>query len=369
MRVACVTTVADESRLLSRHIEHQRHLGVDEFHVFCDPEAGLDASALYDQVRRQPGVVLREGVDNAQAREHWPGEDYGAASAFVFRQGCNSARGLAEARRRGADWVLNLDADELLCLDLHDAPRDGLKQLLARVPEDRPAVHFPCLEVVQAAEHYDHVFAQETRFKNLFIQTPEGIEQTDLRHRVRDPATGAEQYARGYYGPVHGKGAVRAAYPADALGWAWRSPRTRRALVDFSALDVQPVAFVLHYYRYDFEDFWNSFAVNFGAGRVERGLARYHRPLKSAWFDVVARHRGDREAVREYFRRWVMLDGDAVNRSLAAGDPRAGFVRVTAPSRFFGTDAAPPPSPPLSPGIRLLGASKDLVDRQDPPTP
>jgi hypothetical protein len=296
--MALVMSVRDERALLRANLLYHRHLGVERCLVYDD--GSTDGTA--DTVRDLPWVHLAPSVDPERFRDRPELDELvrHAASHAAARQSLNAMAAKDLAREAGFDWLISLDADELVCPDLERSHPGQLQELLAGVPPEVQVVRLTTLEVAPRRLEYAQVFAEETLF-----QAP----GSRLRRRLADPASGRVLTVRGFLGHDDGKSAVRPAVPAK--------PRTSHRFVAIGG-EVLPTArrgYLLHYYCYSASTFAAKWLVPSAAPDAYvtgRPITPRRRVLRDA-----ARHlAGSPDALREYFRRWVMLSEREVRRGL-----------------------------------------------------
>jgi len=312
-RIALTLTVKMEHALLRRNVLYHHYLGVDEFYVYADDPA----DDTVDTVADLPFVHCRPTVPAEQYRGH-PAfaryvEQYGQIAS---RQVLNTFDAMIAARRAGADWLVHLDTDELLCLDTEAARPGHLRERLAEFPPDVEAAVFEPLEIAQTEQAYENVFAEATLFKRPI---------REIKRRVPDPASGRMVSIPSYYGHVAGKSGVRLTADARPLG-----PHRFGRMSDETRLPAATAGSVLHYYAYSFEDFHKKFENMKAEPDVfPRGA---EAPVqKRLWRGAVNDPRLSREALEDYYRRWVLLSADDLRRWRRRGT-FFGLVRARPPA-------------------------------------
>jgi hypothetical protein len=311
MKVGLVMTVRDEQVLLRRNVLYHHHVGVDEFYVYADDPADRTVETVADLpfVHAAPSVPrARHEQDPAFRVEVAHYHDVNS------RQNLNVVDALDRARQAGIDWLLHVDADELIGVPGTAVTRGGLRERLAALDPRVDMAVFTPLEIVQTGATYDDVFAEATLFKRA-ARSP--------RRRVLDPITGRMVSIPVYYGHVRGKSGVRVKVGARPAGMH----RFRRA--DGAPLRARTLGFLLHYYAYSFADFVKKFERV--AGRGDRFVGGQLIPLqKRMWSAVVNASGMSREAIKEYYDRWVVLSPRDVAR-LAGWGKLFGIVPVRPP--------------------------------------
>ncbi|MFN3889877.1 MAG: hypothetical protein ACK4MV_05720 [Beijerinckiaceae bacterium] len=144
MRVAMVVTARNERNLLAKNILYHSSVGVTDFFIFLDQ---LDVSQ-YIAIKRLPGVRLRlssyEHLIKAGLNTKVPRVKY--ISNHMVRQMAHIEIAMRECRTEGIEWLLNLDADEIVARD--DNQDLNLGKELMRLDPGKAAVQLRPLEVV-----------------------------------------------------------------------------------------------------------------------------------------------------------------------------------------------------------------------------
>lgn len=134
---ATVSTVKESWEVLRRFVAHHKSIGADEIHLYFDDPHDECASRLRDI--QGVHVVLCDG-------EHWNGD---RPEAHQARQTSNANRFY---RRAATDWVIHLDADELV----HSAVEPG--RVLARRPTEEKALRLLPAESLEGGREGVHFF-------------------------------------------------------------------------------------------------------------------------------------------------------------------------------------------------------------------
>ncbi len=295
MRIGLVTTVRNEQALLRRNLVYHHHLGVDVAYVYADDPA----DTTLETVRDLPFVCPRSTVPADKYRGHPAFADLAESYQYVpSRQVLNVFDAMGEARADELDWLFHLDPDELLCLDLEATRPGDLPARLSALPPGVEMVWFEPLEVVQTGSAYDNVFAEAVLFKRPI----RGIART-----VDNPVTGSPVSISSYYGHVAGKSGVKLS--ADA-----RPANPHRFVrADGASLSAETVGHLLHYFAYDFDDFHKKLLHMKSQSDVLRGGAQ-RTPQKRLWKAIMNGPDMSREALEDYYRRWVVFPPDLLDR-------------------------------------------------------
>lgn len=258
VRVALVTTVRNERRLLRDNLRYHHWLGVERSFVFLD--RCTDGSG--DTVRDLPGVTVAESSPPAAVPPRFATlpmvENILAKleSHQTARQMLNTLVATDWARAAGCDWIVSLDPDELLCPSWTRLASGDLLRQLQGVADAIQAVQFLPLEVIPTrAADRGSPFQEATRFKNRFARAGDPVHAVAHRFpkRLHDPYRNQEWVSTDYLGHVAGKAAARTG--RDLL------PGSVHAFVakDGSRPATLRTGWLLHYCNAGFDSFLTRF--------------------------------------------------------------------------------------------------------------
>jgi hypothetical protein len=318
--VGLLMLVKDEEALLRKNLLYHRHLGVSRFYVFDDGSSDGTIASVADL----PGVIIRAA---ASAQEL---ADQGLAARLAprtddvnVRQMLSAALALDLARAEGLDWLVHVDADELVAPRLDRAEQGALARLLAAQPRGVDAVRFATLELVQRRLDNERPFEEEELFKR---------DARGLSREILDPRRDERITIKGFYGHSFGKSAVR-----PALRPRPESPHA------FAGADDRPLryaaaGYLLHYHFFSAWDFARK------SRRTELSPLLYAgthpvRPHRRLFRELADDPRFSDAELRSYFERWLLMSDDEVARlaapRLGLFPGRARIVRVEAVSHAF----------------------------------
>lgn len=293
MGIALVMTVRDEVALLRRNLLYHRFLGVERCYLFDDGcrDGTLASVADLDFVEVRPTTPDSRFADRpdleAYLRPH---------PSQARRQSLNCILALELAREEGHEWLVHVDADELLSPELDRVEPRGLARLLEEVDPQVEMVLFTVVEAIQRG-HDDASAFGATLFRRpgMLFERP-----------ALDPVTG-ETWNVGLYGHAQGKAAVRVAAGARP----YTPHRFERS--DGTPLHEAWSGYVMHYYGYNAQDFWDKFrALALQGDRYPLGhpVQRRIRVWHSMAHDPAWTH----DALARYYERWIRFGDDEVRR-------------------------------------------------------
>lgn len=237
-RAGLVATVREAGETLETWCRHHLALGFDRILLVLDgPEgsAGGDDAEALRALRRSPGGDRVEVWSPAEAGAHrrslqpFDGRDdlFAAAErgtatwAVAARQALNATAALAAARAAGLDWLVHLDADELLVLE--GAGRGGAT--LAEHFAAAEAAGWPALRYLNHELLLPWRPGEALRFKRNPAQAAELLGPGGWRQLARHLAMeqgDRRPYFRAYW---NGKGAAAVAAASHAAGvHGWHVP-------------------------------------------------------------------------------------------------------------------------------------------------
>lgn len=293
MRIAIVLTVKNEERLLRNNLLYHKMIGVEKVYVYFDgtTDNGKVSIQDLDSVEIKNSVATKDFKHlpflekfTTQAAEHHTG-----------RQCLNTFDASQKAEKEGYNWLISLDADELLVTRENEVP--DLKSFFKKISPEFNAVRFTVREVLQAKKYYQNVFAEETRFKTKrhFRKYYKNIFK-----KIYNPNSGKYDKYLYWYGHHAGKMAIRlnrGLIPlnvhrfTDQLG---TKPKT----------DVKGM--LLHYHSFDATDFVKKYE-NFNSHPNTYLSGRKVEKLKLLLIAVVNKSGMTSLELEDYFERNLMF--------------------------------------------------------------
>ena len=210
MRIGCIYTLKNEEELITFNMRYHRYLGVTDFFAFLDHSTDMTKSLLESMpdvdVFENPeySQLLRYSLDKAELNYEIIESKYQQHNGV--RQILHANMALELCRKRGIDFLIQIDPDELICIDQNKVEADSLKNYLGGLPDSVGAVIFENLESVPTEAYPADPFT-DTLFKKIL---PDSDAFHDLpKLSVADPYTGENVPAGWYWGHTSGKLAVR----------------------------------------------------------------------------------------------------------------------------------------------------------------
>ncbi len=219
-----------------------------------------------------------------------------AAEHHTARQCLNTFDAQQRCKEEGIDWLISIDADELVCTNT-DEPSD-LGLFFAKIRMEVDVVRFRTLEVLQRFPSYTNVFAEETLFKN---------NKQAYFKSIHNPFTNRPQMFAWWYGHTMGKAALRT--ERDMIPFNVHRYIKR----DGTELLKKDCGNILHFHAYDREDFIKKFS-NFADHPNTFLSGNKVEALKLLLRDVVNVSGMDCDGLGKYFVENLMFRKKEIDR-------------------------------------------------------
>ena len=292
-KVALVLTVKNETRLLRANLLYHCAIGAEHIFVYFDDttDNGRTTIADLDFVTFADSVAAEAFKDmpylekfTSQANEH-----------HTARQCLNMYDALLQCKAAGYDWLVSLDADELVCTTADEV--SDMEVFFSNIPTAIDVVYLQTREVLSQRDNYNLVFKEETWFKRqrTFANRFEAITK-----KIYNPFSKKNKNYSYWLGQHLGKGAVRVnrdIIPKNVHRYTMRNGDSVQAIQD---------GFVLHYHIYDAQDFIKKF-TNF-SNRADTFLSGTKvNSLKLLLRDVVNKSGMSPEELQVYFEQNLLF--------------------------------------------------------------
>ena len=300
MKIAIVITAKNEERLLKRNLQYHFEVGVSKAYIYFDGATDGGPKSISDM----PGVELQDSVkeDKYSHLSYLNKFTSKAEEHHTARQCLNTYDAILKCRRDNVDWLISIDADELIIADKKE-PK-SLETLFHGLPESIDLVHFDTKEAVQRKIEYQNVFAEETLFKSNHLFKKKLEKPVKLIH---DPFLNTKKKISYWMGQFQGKSAIRVA--SDVI------PKNvhRYQKKDGSSINQIKKGLVLHYHAFDYPDFIKKF-VNFKKHPDNFLAGSDVGYIKKLWRDVVNSDSIDKSYKANYFQENIMFTESEIRK-------------------------------------------------------
>lgn len=300
MKTALVLTVKNEARLLRQNLLYHLAIGVEKIFVYFDGTTD-DGKEQIDDL---PNVVIQDSV-SAKKYVHLPYLEKfwsNAQKHHTARQCLNTFDALKQCEALGFEWLISLDADEVLVPDISN--EKDIRHFFSKIPEATDIVRFKTFEVIGRKEVYQNVIAEETWFKtqknfkshfdNIFI-------------KIENPYSGKNIRSSFWLGHTMGKSAIRTKrniIPKNVH---------RYSTISGTSPTIANKGYLLHYHLYDFPDFVKKYE-NFKNRATTYLSGNNIDSLKSLWIRMINDQEQTEEKLKEYFQLNLFYDGSKLKR-------------------------------------------------------
>lgn len=299
MTAAVVLTVKNEARLLPQHIAYHLGIGVKQVFVYFDNTTDTGK----EEIQHLPNVIARNSITPAEL-EPQPYLQFffdRSEAHHTARQCLNTYHALQCCKQMGIDWLISIDADELLL-----TPEKGEMPLVAYLQEaasqQLDVIQLAPMEMVNRQLHYKQVMAEETLFKT---QKNFKSKFDQVYRRIYDPYTKTYLKSSYWLGHTMGKAVLRV--NANIL------PKSvhRYQHIDNRPLKQAYLGHVLHYHVYDITDFIKKYKNFKNRSRTFLSGTKIE-PLKQLWIRLVNDPDYSYEALEAYYKTYVLYHKKAL---------------------------------------------------------
>lgn len=147
MRIAMTISVKNDRTLLRFNLLYHHYLGVEKFYIFSDGSTDDTIKTVEDLSFVQTGQSVSPGYFEGRSELRHLVEK--AATHFSARHCLNICTAMELAKEEGMDWIIAIDADELLCLDVRNAYRGQFITFFTFLRPSIDLIRFLPMEVVQ----------------------------------------------------------------------------------------------------------------------------------------------------------------------------------------------------------------------------
>lgn len=302
MRLAIVMTIRNERAILRANLLYHYFAGIDKIYLYDDQSTDNSAKSVADL----PFVTISPTVNPGSLRNKPRAQFYiDNFNQIAARQSLNVMHAIDRARDDHINWLIHMDADELIATQNHNAQPGRLKQLFNSVSENIQCIHFKPYEVCSRHLEYENAFAQETLF------TPHNAKG---KRQILNPFTNKPVLTNLTLGHRAGKHAIR--IPTNLIPHGphrfIRPDNSRPATINR--------AFLLHYYLPDFPQFIHKF-TNI---KNQPDILLHGKPLnnlKQLWRNMVNNQNFTENQLKSYFRNNLLTSETEVKQRTKSTQP------------------------------------------------
>jgi hypothetical protein len=324
MRTGCIFTLKNEEELIAYNMLYHRYIGVTDFFVFLDnstdntknilssmPDTRVFENLSYDELL--PYSLGKPELDHDLIKEKFSAHN-------GVRQILHANMALDICRKEGIDFLIHIDPDELICLNLDVVKKGSLKNYLENLPDSAGAVIFENIESVPVEIAPAFPFGDI-----LFKNTLSGDESFNHlpKTAVPDPYTGEMVQTGWFWGHTSGKLAVRVT-PESYFSHFVHSFHSNGKIIKEK--------YLLHYNILNFRHFLVKYK-NFKDFPQFTSFGHKVRPLRTLFVRLANDPQKTGEELIEYYKNHIMynnLDIQIIKKELTAP-----FLEINAVSSFF----------------------------------
>lgn len=344
--IALTLTVKDERDLLRPNILYHRYLGVSKFYVFLDGTtddtrakvADLGGVELSDSISGESFLVSSER--RKAVAECWRLRDTLEKSVryHTARQVLNSFAAWEQARDAGIDWLISLDADELVWPGTSSLMENQLSRELSGLAREVEQVRFPPLEVIPRRCPRANVFREGIYFKRSGSRVRREVYDPFRRKTHKLEFAPTKYYKLGiyrvrrftwWYGHRRGKWAVR-------LGPSIAPSVHQCCRLDGKPLNTVRKMYLLHYLLYSYNDFIKKYRNISNQPNIGlTGIPVQYR--KRLWRDIVNSPIFSEALLQDYYKQWIAFGDEDIAHLTQSGakDQECDAMRITAVRDVF----------------------------------
>lgn len=318
MRIGCILTVKNEQNTILHNIRYHQYLGVTDFFVFLDHSTDLTRQyvASFPHVTYFINQTYNDLLLYNQDKEE---VDLELIQRFFtthlsLRQIFNANMALELCRDRGIDWLIHLDADELICINPQSVDPGGLNTYFKCVEPDVDVIIFRNIEAVPTKMSLSNPF-----MVRLFKRA--GVDPGSVgfpKGTLVNPSTGKIIPAGWFWGHNSNKSAVRTASSAYFV-----SPHQCA-----EARGTLNTEYLLHFYITCYEQWLNKFR-NFS----DYPPKPHARPLRLLQIDLVNHLDLTDKILRDYFAKFILYTTEDL--LLIRGKFKHAFMIINSVADFF----------------------------------
>jgi len=283
-KIAIVITVKNEERLLKQNLLYHFGIGISHAFIYFDGTTDGGPKSIEDM-----GNVLIQSSVTPDLYRHLTFLDKFTSNArkhHTARQCLNTYDAMLKSKAEGIDWLISIDADELVYTGNDKHISDFFSDL-----SDYDVIMLRPLEVVNRKLNYENVMKEEVLFKT---QKNFNSKVDQIYFNVENPYSKSKITSSFWLGHTMGKCALNVQkdlIPHNVHRFKLKNSKT---------VNKVNRGFILHYHIYDFDDFIKKFK-NFKNHPSSFLSGNDIGTLKSLWIKLVNDSQFTPEDLKEYY--------------------------------------------------------------------
>lgn len=247
MKIAIVITAKNEARILRSNILYHKEIGVCKAFIYFDNTTDNGKSSISDIDIVEISDAVLDKYDDIEVLEKFTQK---AKKHHTARQCLNTYDALQKSKKLGIDWLISIDADELVITDKNEI--SDLNSFFSKINDSVDLVNFKPYEIVQDRSHFNNVFAEASYFK-VIHKFSRRIDQ--IYKPFYNPFNKNYIKFSYWYGQHLGKAALRVNSKQEIL------PKNvhRYTYADGNRINSVSNKGMLHYHMFDAKDFIKKF--------------------------------------------------------------------------------------------------------------
>jgi len=303
MKIAIVITAKNEARILRSNILYHKEIGVCKAFIYFDNTTDNGKSSISDIDIVEISDAVLDKYDDIEVLEKFTQK---AKKHHTARQCLNTYDALQKSKKLGIDWLISIDADELVITDKNEI--SDLNSFFSKINDSVDLVNFKPYEIVQDRSHFNNVFAEASYFK-VIHKFSRRIDQ--IYKPFYNPFNKNYIKFSYWYGQHLGKAALRVNSKEEIL------PKNvhRYVYANGESINAVSIKGMLHYHMFDAKDFIKKFK-NF-KDRPDHFLSGNKvESLKLLCRDIVNSKVYSNEELKDYYKSNIMFSEDEVNNMI-----------------------------------------------------
>jgi hypothetical protein len=304
MKIAIVITAKNEARILRSNILYHKAIGVCKAFVYFDNTTDNGKSSISDVDIVEISHSVVDKYRNIKALETF---NQKAKNHHTARQCLNTYDALQKSKTLGIDWLISLDADELVITDKIEV--SDLKRFFGELDDSVDLVNFEPYEILQNRHSYNNVFAEALYFKTTH-KFSRRIDQ--IYKSFYNPFDKRYIKFSFWYGQHLGKAALKVNSKQEII------PKNvhRYTYIDGNRINSVSNKGMLHYHMFDAKDFIKKFK-NFKDRPNYFLSGNKVDSLKLLCRDIVNSEDFTEETLIAYYKSNIMFSKGEVKKMLA----------------------------------------------------